>query len=385
MSRHPAVIASSVLLGCAIMAGGCKGAEGGEDGKKGKKGGGMRGVRVVSVEKAERRHLERRGAYRGELRAEKVVEVAPDVQGRIKKLYVDMGSEVKKGDLLLELDRLEMNQLVNEGKARVDVAAASITQAEVALQKAQADLERNRPLEAKGLVTPAEMDNLESAAAAAASALEVAKASQIQARASYKNLLVNRKNLKVRAPFDGVVARRYLNEGAMASPASPVFQLHATGKLFMRIAVPEKDVPFIGKSMTGTLVLDALTSRTFGFTVDLVSPVVEQATRTCPVDLLVAPEQGGPEIKPGMTGEASMVLGQVDGALSVPRDAILDRDEGTVVFVVDEGTAVQVPVRVLAEYGDWLHVEGVAEGAQVVVKGQLDLEPGVPVTVTDLE
>ena len=63
------------------------------------------------------------------------------------------------------------------------------------------------------------------------------------------------------------------------------------------------DVPFIETSMTGTLVLDALKSRTLGFTVDLVSPVVEQATRTCPVDLLVTPDEGGPAIKPGMTGE----------------------------------------------------------------------------------
>ena len=367
-----------------LAAGGCRGAEGVEDGKKGGKGRGMRGVRVVAVEQAARRHLERRGVYRGELRAEKVVEVAPDVQGRIKKLYVDMGSEVKKGDLLLELDPLEMNQLVNEGKAHVDVAAASINQAQVALEKAQADLERNEPLAAKGLVTPAEMDNLESAAAAAATALEVAKASHVQAKASHKNLLVNRKNMKVRAPFDGVVARRYLNEGAMASPSTPVFQLHASGNLFMRIAVPEKDVPFIARSMTGTLVLDALKSRTFGFTVDLVSPVVEQATRTCPVDLLVTPDEGGPEIKPGMTGEASLVLDQVDGALSIPRDAVLERDDGTVVFVVASGKAEQVPVSIVAEFGDWIQVEGVAESAQVVVKGQLDLEPGVPVTVTDL-
>jgi RND family efflux transporter MFP subunit len=384
MSRLIRPLACAAAL--VVLAAGCKGAEGGEDGKKGKKRGGMHGMRVVSVEKAGKRHLERRGAYRGELRAEKVVEVAPDVQGRIKKLYVDMGSEVKEGDLLLELDRLEMNQLVNEGKARVDVAAASITQAEVALEKALADLERNKPLEAKGLVTPAEMDNLASAAAAATSALEVAKAGQVQAKASYKNLLVNRKNLKVRAPFDGVVARRYLNEGAMASPSSPVFQLHASGNLFMRISVPEKDVPFVKVAMTGSLVLDALPSRSFVFTVELVSPVVEPTTRTCTVDLLVTSAgEGGPEIKPGMTGEASLVLDQVDGALAVPRDALLQRDEGSVVFVVAAGKAEETAVEIRGEFGDWLWVAGVEDGAEVVVKGQLDLESGVPVTLASME
>ncbi|MBW2262612.1 MAG: efflux RND transporter periplasmic adaptor subunit [Deltaproteobacteria bacterium] len=380
MSRHACAAALCVL------AFSCRGAEGGRDGKKAKKAGGMHGVRVVSVEKAEERRLERRGFYRGELRAEKVVEVAPDVQGRIKKLHADMGSEVKKGDLLLELDRLEMNQLVNEGKARVDVAAASISQAEVALEKALADLERNKPLAAKGLVTPAEMDNLESAAAAAASAREVAKASQVQANASYKNLLVTKKNLKVRAPFDGVVARRYLNEGAMASPSTPVFQLHASGNLFMRIAVPEKDVPFVQESMTGSLVLDALPSRTFAFIVELVSPVIEPTTRTCTVDLLVTPAgEGGVGIKPGMTGQASLLLDQVDGALSIPRDALLRRDEGSVVFVVASGKAEEVAVEIKGEFGDWLWVSGVEEGAEVVVKGQLDLEPGVPVTLASME
>jgi RND family efflux transporter MFP subunit len=373
-----------MTVACLLVAS-CKGAQGGGKGAKGGKGKSMHGVRIVSVEKAEARRLERRGLYRGELRAEKVVEIAPDVQGRIKKLHVDMGSEVKEGDLLLELDRLEMNQLVNEGKARVDVAAASIQQAEVALEKAQADLQRNEPLAAKGLITPAEVDNLESAAAAAQSALEVAKASQVQAQASYKNLLVNRKNLKVRAPFDGVVARRYLNEGAMASPGAPVFQLHATGKLFMRVAVPEKDVPFVKKSMSGTLVFDALPARTFSFTVELVSPVVEPATRTCPVDLLVVPSEGGPEIKPGMTGEARLVLDQVDDALSIPRDGLLERGGRHVVFVVESGKAREVPVDLVGEFGDWLWIEGLDEGDQVVVKGQLDLEPGVPVTIASME
>jgi len=349
------------------------------------KGRGMSGTRVVAVDKASRRHLERRGVYRGEVRAEKVVEVSPDVQGRIKKLLVDMGSEVKKGDLLLELDPLEMTQLVAEGKARVDLAAASVSQAEVALRKAESDLERKKPLSEKGLITAAEMDNLTTAVEAATTALAVATAGQAQAGASYKNLVVNRKNLKVRAPFDGVIARRYLNEGAMASPATPVFQLHATGNLYMRIAVPEKDVPFIAPSLTGTLVLDVLPSRTFGFTVSLVSPIIETSTRTCPVDLLVVPGEGGPSIKPGMTGEATLVLDTAEEALSIPRDAALERKEGKVVFVVEGGKAREAAVKVLGDFGDWLWVEGVAEGAQVVVSGQLDLEPGVPVSIAKLE
>jgi RND family efflux transporter MFP subunit len=297
-----------------------------------------------------------------------------------------MGSSVSQGDLLLELDQVEMNQLVNEGKARLDVAAASVTQAEVALKKAQADLERQQPLAQKGLVTQAAMDDLENAVDMAESALEVARAGKVQSSASYKNLLVNRKNLKVRAPFDGVVARRYLNEGAMASPSSPVFQLHASGKLFMRIAVPEKDVPFITSSMTGTLVMDALPARTFVFTVDLISPVVEQATRTCTVDLLVDPGEGpGTSIKPGMTGEATLVLGHVDGALSIPRDALVEKEGASVVYVVEEGKARRIEVKVLGEYGDHLWVDGIAEGDEVVVKGQLDLEDGVQVMVATLE
>jgi RND family efflux transporter MFP subunit len=375
------MIRSSIVL-VALLAAGCsKGAEGGKAGQ----GAGRRDVRVVSVEKAAKRHLEMRGVYRGELKAEKVVEVAPDVQGRVKKLYADMGYEVKKGDLLLELDQVEMNQMVSEGKARVDVAAASIVQAEVALKKAEADLERKSPLAKKGLITPAEMDNLETAVESARSSLEVAKASHVQAGAGYKNLLVNRKNMKVRAPFDGVIARRYLNEGAMASPASPVFQLHAAGKLFMRISVPEKDVPWIRTSMAGTLVMDALPSRTYVFSVDVVSPVVEPATRTCTVDLLVEPGEGGFQIKPGMTGEATMILDEVNDALSIPRDAVLEKEEGKVVFVIESAKARQVPVKVLGEYGDWLWVEGVADGADVVVKGQLDLEDGAPVLIATLE
>ena len=81
----------------ALWTPGCEGAEGGDgQGKGGKKGGRGPGVRVVTVEKVERRQLVRTGSYRGELRAEKIVEVAPDVQGRIKKLHVDMGSPSRR-------------------------------------------------------------------------------------------------------------------------------------------------------------------------------------------------------------------------------------------------------------------------------------------------
>ncbi len=364
----------------------CRGASGEKSGEGKGKGGQGFGVRVVSVETVSRRDLLRTGTYRGELRAEKVVEVAPDVQGRIKKLYVDMGSRVEKGDLLVELDPLEMNQLVSEGKAGVEMAAASVKQAEVALEKAVSDLERKKPLAAKGLVTQAEIETLENAVQSAQSGLEVARAKKSQSAASLKNLNVNRKNLKVRAAFDGVIARRYLNEGAMASPATPVFQLHAEGKLYMRIAVPEKDVALVTEQMTGTIALDAMPGRTLMFSVALISPVIEQVTRTCTVDLLVTV---GPDLvpgpKPGMTGVATMVLARLDAAVAIPRVALVDKDGKTLVFIMEKGKARMIEVEVAGEYGDHVVAGGVDEGAKVVVKGQVDLEDGVPVKVATLE
>jgi multidrug efflux pump subunit AcrA (membrane-fusion protein) len=138
--------------------------------------------------------------------------------------------------------------------------------------------------------------------------------------------------------------------------------------------------------MAGSLVLDALPSRIFAFTVELVSPVVEPTTRTCTVDLLVTPAgEGGPEIKPGMTGEASLVLDQVDAALAIPRDALLRKGGENVLFLVVDGRAERAVVEIRGEFGDWLWVDGIDEGAEVVVKGQLDLEPGVAVTLASLE
>jgi membrane fusion protein (multidrug efflux system) len=297
-----------------------------------------------------------------------------------------MGARVEKGDLLLELDPVEMNQLVREGRARKEMAAAQMEQAEVDLENALSDLERRKPLAAKGIVTESEMEDLENAVKAKRSGLAVAEASYAQASASLTNLVVNRKNLKVRAPFDGLVARRYLNEGAMASPAHPVFQLHAEGKLYVRIAVPEEDVPFVRRGMAGTLRVDALSGRELTATVELVSPVLEQVTRTCTVDLLVETgDELAQVLKPGMTGEVTMVLDELSEALALPRDALVDTGREPVVFVVEDGRAVREPVEVLGEYDDFLHVRGLGDGDRVVVKGQLDLEDGVPVSVATLE
>ncbi len=403
MSTKPVKLALLLSAGLAMCLPGCglaaKLGIGGDDGKEGKAGQGgkgdgkagarqgkkgMAGMRVVAVARAGKRHLVREGTYRGELRAARQVEISPDVQGRIKKLHVDMGSVVAKGDLLFELDPLEMNQMVSQGKAAVSMSEASIKQAEVALQKAQADLDRKKPLAAKGLVTQAEMDNLDSAVQAASTALEVAQAGKAQSKASLKNLLVNKKNMRVRAPFDGVIARRYLDEGAMASPATPVFQLHEAGRLFMRVAIPESDVPYVERMMVGKLVLDALPDRTIGFTVDLISPIIEPATRTCPVDLLVVPEveDGTADVKPGMAGQATLVLAEVDGALSVPREAVVERDGQKTVLVVETGKAEVTAVTVKGEHGGSIRLEDIAEGDEVVVKGQIDLEDGAEVTVS---
>jgi multidrug efflux pump subunit AcrA (membrane-fusion protein) len=172
----------------------------------------------------------------------------------------------------------------------------------------------------------------------------------------------------------------------MASPSSPVFQLHAEGKLYMRIAVPEKDVAVVTEGMTGTLAVDAVMGRSFMFSVALVSPIIEQVTRTCTVDLLVTVGEGETvKLKPGMTGEATLVLDQQDGVLAVPRDAIVDREGETVVFKVVDDRAVMVPVKVLGEYGDFVMAEGVAEGDELVLKGQVDLEDGVAVAIATLE
>ena len=165
--------------------------------------------------------------------------------GYVKKMAVDEGDIVKKGQLLYEIDSKE----IEAAERQVDLA---ISQAHLALQMNRnqlanviRNLERHKRLYKKKMVSKYELENLELMAKNLKKMVEIAKEQVAQAEAKKEEVLNQYQYLKLRAPNDGVIVAKKLNEGEMAIPGMPAVVLTDLSKLQIEAEISEKQLPYI--------------------------------------------------------------------------------------------------------------------------------------------
>ncbi len=162
--------------------------------------------------------------------------------GFVKKVYVVEGERVKKGHLLYTIDSKE----IDSAKSQVELA---ISQAELALQMNMnqynnilTNLARHERLYKKGMVSKYELENLQLAAKNTKAMIEIAKKQVAQAKAKLKEVLHQYQYLDVRAPNDGVVVAKKINEGEMAIPGMPAIVLTDLSRLKIMTEISESDL-----------------------------------------------------------------------------------------------------------------------------------------------
>lgn len=315
--------------------------------------------------------LEERIEATGELDAKERAEVASEVDGVVTELAVDEGERVEEGALLLAVDPEKRALAVANARAMQSDAQAAVAEAE-------RDAARVRKLHASGIASDAALDKVETGRARARSRLEAIRA----------ELGVTERALRdanVRAPFSGWIARRDVSRGEYVRTGQTLFELVALDPIEVEFSIAERDSARVAVGQPVEVRVAPYPEEIFRGEVTVISPTLDPRTRTLRVKAQIA--NGDGRLRPGLFARADLGVARREGALLVPEEAVLQRADGEVVFLVTpEDTARRVVVKTgLQREGKVEIVEGVAAQDQVVVRGHSVLVDGAPVTRRQLD
>lgn len=277
-----------------------------------------------------------------EFRPYQDVDVMAKVAGYVKAIPVDIGDHVRQNELLATLEVPEIQDDVAKAKAGVAAAEANIVTAKASVQRAQAganiaDLSykrlqdvatRDRGLVPKQDIDVAQSRNMEAAAqlASANSELQAAQEHKAEAESEYARAQAMMQYATIRAPFTGIVTKRYANTGSMIqagtasqSQAMPVVSLAQNDLLRLILPVPVNDVSEIKDGQQVDVNVVSL-GRTLKGKVTRYADSVQMATRTMDTEVDVPNADGS--LVPGMYAEVHLHLADRPNVLSVPIDAV---------------------------------------------------------------
>jgi len=216
--------------------------------------------------------------------------------------------------------------------------------------------------------------------------IDSADAQHLQAKARVGTLTEAIRDARLVAPFDGAVAERYLDAGALVQPAKTILRLVKAGPLRVRFRVPERDLGRIQTGMSFEIATHATRERRFRGKVTRIGAEVSRADRTAIVEGELESETD--VLRPGMYADVHLTLGKLEATNIVPSAAIVEKskDEGdpeTGVYVIDKDAARWIQVEVLGRSGDRTAVKGVATGVQVITLGHDSLKDGTRVQLAE--
>jgi HlyD family secretion protein len=328
----------------------------------------------------------------GTLEAVTTVQVGSQVSGTISALHADFNSEVRKGQIIAELDASLFQTQVEQAQATVVRLQADVDRAKVQAADAALKLKRAHELFDRQLIPATDLETAESNARSADAAVKGAEAQVVQARASLNQAQVNLSHTIIRAPIDGVVIARNVDVGqtVASSLQAPTLFIIARDLTEMRVnaSIDESDIGEIDPKQKVTFRVDAYPNEIFTGTVSQVrlQPVVQQNV----VSYVTVIDVPNPELKlkPGMTAAVTIETGRADDVLKVPNAALRftprspetardGRGNGRgssssehvreAVWVLAQDLPTRVPVET-----------GITDGRDTAIVGG-DLQSGVPV------
>jgi RND family efflux transporter MFP subunit len=360
-----------------------------------------RQVRVVAAAESE---AARTVSASGTLAADDQIVLGTKVIGRLGEINVDLGSRVKKGQIIARVDPSDYRLRVEQADAalqqarvrlglppsgnsdKVDIEqTATVRQAAAVLKEAKLTHQRMVELWDRKLIARAELD-------AAVSQLAVAEGRYQDALEEVRNrqaILVQRRSeleiarqqlsdTAIVSPIDGAVSERQAAVGQYLPAGAPVATLVRTHPLRLRLAVPEREARFVRAGQTVDLTVEGDPGKYQGRVARL-SPAIAESNRTLMIEAEVPNDQGA--LRPGSFAKANIIVESSQRIVTVPQDAIVNFAGIEKVLSVAKNVAVEKRVRTGRHIADRVEiVEGIAAGDEVIVKPG-NLVAGEPVQV----
>jgi multidrug efflux pump subunit AcrA (membrane-fusion protein) len=369
----------------------------------------------VTVSPAITRDLPRFFEATGSFAADEQTDVAPSISGKVVAIGVELGSYVKRGQMIVRLDDNDSRIRLDQTQAQVQQAQAAVRQAEakiglrsgqafdpvrvadvgsarVALELAEKQLHRFERLIETGDVSrsaydqqKAQRDQLQQQYEVALTKARQDYAAVTAARAGVANAETQvaqaRRNLSyalVYSPINGYVAERPADLGEYVSPATKVATVVSTNPLRVRIDIPEQALSSIQMGQSVSVNVSAYPDRNFSGRIHHVAPSVTPNSRTLTIEAVVDNNEG--LLKPGQFATVRILQPQTSPAILVPVRSVRAESGTSYVFVINNGHAEKRIVQLGQAEGDLVEIKsGVVAGEQVATSNVELLNDGSPV------
>lgn len=294
--------------------------------------------------------------------------VASEIAGLVQVFPAKEGRHVERGQLLARLRTETLN-------IQLDSALASNREARTRYIQAKQDLGRVRVLFDKELVTQKEFDDAQADEGALRERLA-------QLETEIRRVKDQLKKSQIVAPFDGLITQEFTEIGEWVEEGGPIVEIVDLTHVQVEIPLPERYVQNIHIGDLVQVSFDGLpNSPAQGKVFSLVAQA-DRVARTFPVKIdILNPHLS---IKSGMVSRVTLEVGRPHDGMVIPKDALVLRGGQEFVFLVNEGTVSQVPVKSVVHLDELVEVAGdIQEGMSVVVEGNERLFPGQPVRILE--
>ncbi len=341
----------------------------------------------------------------GTLAAQDQAAVSAKVPGRIKVITVDLGSVVRQGQMIAQLEqqdyqlRLEQAEAaLAQARARVGLSpegedekidietTGTVRQARALLDEAKLKLERAESLFRQGVISRAQLDESEVGHKVALSrfqdAIEEIRNRQALVVQRRSELEIARQQLTgstIYAPFDGVVQEKRTSIGEYLAAGTPVVNIVRIDPLRLRAEVPEREARNVRQGLEVRVTVEGDTNVYMGRIVRL-SPTITAQNRILVVEAEV---RNKGQLRPGSFARADIVANEKSLTAAVPTNAIVSFAGIDKVISIQDGKALEKPITLGRRSGEWTEIlSGINIGDTVIINPG-NLQSGQPVTVTE--
>ena len=310
---------------------------------------------LVKIESPKREDIEYTVKLTGDMQPIQQANIYSKVGGNLEKEFVNIGDNVREGQLLALIDTTLLAQQVEQTQA---------TYINDSLQYV-----RTQKLYEDTLAAEIDLEN-------AQTAFKVAQA-------NYNNAATQLEYAHITAPFSGYITQRFFDPGALINPDNSIlFDLMSIDKMKIMVNVLEKDVPLVSDKTHASIIVDAYPGKEFQGSVSRMSEALDLTTRTMAVEIDI--QNSEHFLKPGMYGNATLILADHPNALTVPTNAILNDTTGNFVFAFDGNVAHRKDIKIGGEQNARTEiVSGLADTDTIIITGQQFLKDGAAVNIQE--
>jgi macrolide-specific efflux system membrane fusion protein len=321
----------------------------------------------------------------GEISAAQLVDVGAQASGQIKKLHVTLGQQVKKGDLIAEIDSTSQLNNLNTNKAKLDTYQAQLVSAEIALRSADKKYKREQALWQEDATSREALEDAQDAFAAAKASVAELKSSIRQTQIAINTAEADLGYTRITAPMDGTVVAIPVEEGQTvnANQTTPtIVQVADLSTMLNKMQIAEGDVNKVKAGMKLTFTTLSQPDNVREATLESIDPgltTMSQGSYTTSTDTTdsaiyyyarsLVPNEDGNVLHIGMTTENTIIINQAEKVLAVPKLAVKQRGGKQYVRVLGENNQPQEK-EITTGLSDNMSTEvksGLSEGENVII------------------